>query len=430
MLSRGGCHASPLRPRAVGLNHMPPCLLGDQTHTVINLEKVCRVALMVTPQASGGVIDQAWEAISTMRAILKQQTGPMAATAQTVFLSRAEYEQPCRKLFQAYFGERMPATNFIVQPPCGGQALAIEAWALGGPQAEIRYLEPNTVSVAYDGLRWIHVGGIVPPALVGAAYPQAKLALESLAARLERAGASFQDVVRTWLYLGGITADEQGLQRYRELNRARSDFFNEQEAAGRMLVHRGQATFYPASTGVGSLGRGLVVSCLALQTQRDDVRLQPLENPRQTSAFDYPAGYSPTSPKFSRAMAVVIGDYATTWVSGTASIVNSKSVYLGDIERQTEQTIDNIESLISRENFDRHGLPGAGAQLRDLAKIRVYVKRAEDYEKCRAICERRFGPLPTIYAQADICRPELLVEIEGVAFSRLSPPAVRFPGGG
>jgi hypothetical protein len=55
-----------------------------------------------------------------------------------------------------------------------------------------------------------------------------------------------------------------------------------------------------------------------------------------------------------------------------------------------------------------------------MAKIRVYLKRPEDLVKCRAICERRFGPVPAVYAVADICRPELLVEIEGVAFSRLA----------
>jgi enamine deaminase RidA (YjgF/YER057c/UK114 family) len=196
-----------------------------------------------------------------------------------------------------------------------------------------------------------------------------------------------------------------------------------------MLVHRQGRAFYPASTGIGTLGSGLTISCLALQTQRDDVRLLPLENPRQTSAFDYAKGYSPQSPKFSRAMAVAIGDYVTTWISGTASIINSESVHRGDVERQTEQTIDHIEHLISRENFARHGMEGAGAQLQDLAKVRVYVKRLEDYEKCRAICERRLGPLPIIFAQADVCRPELLVEIEGVAFSRLDPAGVRPRGG-
>ena len=53
----------------------------------------------------------------------------------------------------------------------------------------------------------------------------------------------------------------------------------------------------------------------------------------------------------------------------------------------------------------------------DLALVRVYIKHQEDYAKVRAVCEELLGELPTIYAEADVCRPELLVEIEGVAFS-------------
>src|SRR5205814_156220 len=102
-----------------------------------------------------------------------------------------------------------------------------------------------------------------------------------------------------------------------------------------------------------------------------------------------------------------------TWVSGTASVVNSQSCHPGDIEKQTEQAITNIERLIAPENFAFHGIKGAGATLRDLAKIRVYLKRLSDFERCKAICERRLGSVPAIYAVADICRPELLVEIEG-----------------
>jgi enamine deaminase RidA (YjgF/YER057c/UK114 family) len=121
-------------------------------------------------------------------------------------------------------------------------------------------------------------------------------------------------------------------------------------------------------------------------------------------------------------MALLLGHYTTIWVSGTASIVNSESRHPDNVEKQTEQTIDNIERLITPDNFGFHGVEGAGASLHDLAKIRVYLRRPQDLSKCQAVCQRRFGRVPAIYAVADICRPELLVEIEGVAFSRYSPP--------
>jgi len=285
----------------------------------------------------------------------------------------------------------------------------------------IEHFGPQALAVNYDSVRWVYCAGVTAGASVRGVYPQTLDALPRLCAALTDAGSSFQRVVRTWFYLGGITEPEAGVQRYQELNRARTDFYHNIRFDCSSLAPDGPRGFYPASTGIGMSGSGLVASCMALETSRKDVLLLPLENPQQTPAYAYDPEHSPQSPKFSRAVALVLGNYVTTWVSGTASIVDSESRHLGDPEKQTAQTIDNIGRLISADNFTAHGLKGAGASLRDLAKIRVYLKRAGDLAKCRAICERRFGSVPAVYAVADICRPELLVEIEGVAFSRYSP---------
>jgi enamine deaminase RidA (YjgF/YER057c/UK114 family) len=116
-------------------------------------------------------------------------------------------------------------------------------------------------------------------------------------------------------------------------------------------------------------------------------------------------------------MVLSCGPYATIFISGTASITDSESRHADDVEAQTRQTLDNIEALISAGNLARHGMPGLTATLDDLAGIRVYIKRPEDYEKTRRVCEARLGELPAIYAVADVCRPELLVEIEGIAIA-------------
>ena len=292
---------------------------------------------------------------------------------------------------------------------------------MGGPGAKLDFYNENLVGVRYDGLRWVYCAGITPHEGITSAYGQAEDVFRKMSAQLSSVEASFDQVVRKWIYFGGITADEAGTERYRELNRARTDFFADRIFGGRLLPADYQGACYPASTGIGTLGRGLVTSCQTLQTDRSDVRLLPLENPHQTAAFDYSKEYSLKSPKFSRAMALVVGEYVTTWVSGTASIVDSETVYLGDVEGQTNQTIDNIRDLIAKENFARSGMPGCGAKLTDLAKVRVYIKRQSDYKKCREICDQRLGGLPTIYAVADVCRPDLLVEIEGVAFSNRQP---------
>lgn len=404
---------------------MAPCLVHDQQHSVIHLDSVTRVALAITPQPVGTAAAQTREALDTIEEILKSQSVPMTVTKQTVFVRSAEDIDTIKTLFELHYGDRVPATSFITQPPCNGAALAVEAWALGGHRIDVQFPLPDLVIVQYDGLRWIYVAGITSPEDAANAYEESEYSFKELTCRLKTVGATFDDISRVWLYQGGITASEQhennaGLERYRELNRARTDFFQQQELIGGMASLRDGRVCYPASTGIGTSGGGLSVSGLGLQTDRDDVLMQPLENPRQTSAFDYARQFSLKSPKFSRAMAVKIGDHVTTWISGTASILDSESVHLGDAEKQTEQTIENIQRLIGKDNFTRHGLPGPGATLDDLAKIRVYVKRPEDYEKCRSVCQARLRSIPTIYAVADVCRPELLVEIEGVAFSNVN----------
>ncbi|MCF7765711.1 MAG: dioxygenase [Verrucomicrobia bacterium] len=397
----------------------PPCLLSKQKHTVLDLEGIRRLALIVTPHPGGLFMDQAWETLSTIRAVLMQHPEPIAVTTQTVFLRNARDAVTCRRLFEVYYQDRMPATNYVLQPPCNGADLAIEAWAVGGTGADIRFHNEHLVTVAYDGLTWIHCAGISPPPSLATAHDQSRFAFEQMENLMTQAGASFHRVVRTWFYQGGITETEEGIERYRELNRARSDFFTRHGIDGQPTREQASRICYPASTGIGTLGLGLAASCIALQTDRQDVKRFPLENPRQTPSCQYGTEYSVKSPRFSRAMAVRIGDYLTTWISGTASIVGSESRHPDDVGAQTRQTIDNIEQLIAGPNFERHGLRAAGVSLADLAKIRVYVKHPEDFELCRSICEERFGNVPTLYAVADICRPELLVEIEGVAFTSL-----------
>ena len=174
------------------------------------------------------------------------------------------------------------------------------------------------------------------------------------------------------MYLGDIVGPEGETQRYKELNRARTDFYRDVHFGNNHVAPGAVGNIYPASTGIGTDGSDVLMSCIALATSRDDVRLVPLENPLQTSAFDYAARYGPKSPKFARAMAVVAGSTATIFVSGTASITDSTSRHPDDVEAQTRQTLDNIEALISAGNFAtaRHagtrgdaGRSGPGARL-------------------------------------------------------------------
>jgi len=387
-------------------------------YSVINLGNVTRVAFMVTPQGRGTLREQAEEALRAIRAALAQQRSPQTVTFQTIFLKDANDQAACDEILAAHYGAELPVTTYLYQPPCSGAALAIEAWAIGGNLVQFERPASNVLKVSYDDLTWTYCGSINPRKLTDGVYTQSLDAFQQMKSRLQQAGVAFDHVMRTWLVLGSITELEGKLERYMELNRARTDFYQDTQFGSHHVMPGVKKNMYPASTGIGMNGPSLAVSCMALDTPRKDVFLLPLENPQQTPVYYYEACYSPKSPKFVRAMAGLIGDYTTIWVSGTASIVQSKTLHVGDARKQTEQTIDNIECLIAPENLAQHGAPGAGAKLSDLAKVRVYVKRPEDYAICREVCERRFGNVPAIYTIADVCRSDLLVEIEGVAFAK------------
>jgi enamine deaminase RidA (YjgF/YER057c/UK114 family) len=268
---------------------------------------------------------------------------------------------------------------------------------------------------------WVHCGQIVPDTPATTVYDRSLSAFEGMRGMLGKAGMRFDQVIRTWLYLGDIVGPEGETQRYKELNRARTDFFRDITFRPVHTPECFNGLLYPASTGIGADSRDVVMSCIALATDRKDIVGTPLENPVQTSAFEYSQKYGPKSPKFARAMALSCGPFATIFISGTASITQSETRHLDDVEAQTRQTLDNIEALISQDNLRRHGMPGLGTGLEGLALVRVYIKRQEDYAKTRAVCEGRLGELPIVYAVADVCRPDLLVEIEGIAFSHRSP---------
>jgi enamine deaminase RidA (YjgF/YER057c/UK114 family) len=363
-------------------------------------------------------------------AAVRHEGGVDATVAQTVFLRDAGQAEECRRIAAGWFGERLPVTSYVLQPPCDGAMLSVESLSLAGEEnnVQIGRLSEELAIARWNGLCWVYCAPRVSSAAETAAHEGTLGALGRARWLLARAGVGFDRVVRTWFYLGGIVAEEGPSQRYQELNRARNDFYWDIGFFGGLGGQRCNRPAYPASTGIGAQGRGVAVSAVALMTARTDVAATPLENPRQTAAYDYAAHYSPHAPQFSRAVALSCGDDAAIFISGTASITDSESRHLGNAAAQAGETLANIEALVSAPNLARHGLPRLGASWEDVVAARVYVKRPEDYPAVRAVCEERLGAAPVTYVTADVCRPELLVEIEGIAFSRRPAPAPAVPG--
>jgi len=389
-------------------------------YAIVEVNDVRHVFGSAVPRGGTNLHEQARDALQTIEAVIEEEGTLGSIVRQAVFMKDINQIDTCRQIMRDFYGEELPATIYIPQPPCEGKLLAIEALGVGRGRGEVdiqRHSERMVVT-RHDGMDWVHLANVYPETDTTSVYDRACNVFELTAKGLEARGFRYDQVIRTWLYLGDITGPEGETQRYKELNRARSDFYQKISFGAAHTPPGCSRPIYPASTGIGTEGKDVVMSCIAMATGRNDVTLLPLENPQQTSAFDYSRQYGSRSPKFARAMAIIAGDCVTIFISGTASITESETRYVGDVEGQTRQTLDNIQALISEENFRQHGVSGLGATLDDLALARVYVKRQEDYAKTKAVCQARLGELPTIYAVADICRPDLLVEIEGIAFTR------------
>lgn len=212
----------------------------------------------------------------------------------------------------------------------------------------------------------------------------------------------FPHLVRCWNYFSGINLEIEGIERYRQFNIGRQEGFS---AGGRALDAN-----LPAACALGTHGGPLVVAFLAAREAPVQV-----ENPRQISAYDYPPEYGPRSPTFARASLLTCADGEFLFVSGTASIVGHRTLHVGDAGAQTAETLANLRAVIAAANRASHV---GGYALRDLA-LKVYLRNAHDLAAVRAQIESApDAPAEVVYLQADICRRDLLVEIEATAHSR------------
>lgn len=200
----------------------------------------------------------------------------------------------------------------------------------------------------------------------------------------------FPHLLRVWHFLPHINHGAGDGEHYKRFCLGRARAFDEQYDSPRLL---------PAGTAIGTRsGNQLQVYFLATR-----VPGRQLENPRQLSAFKYPRRYGPREPLFSRSVVWSDGNEAQLLISGTASIVGHESLHTGDLEGQLQETWRNVSCLRDRAGTTR---PIA---------LRVYVRRAEDYPTIRDFLNAHLpADAAVLYLLADICRAELLMEIEGV----------------
>jgi len=197
--------------------------------------------------------------------------------------------------------------------------------------------------------------------------------------------------IRIWNYFSRIHADEDGVERYQAfcIGRARA-----LEALG--IAEDGM----PAATAIGTRSAGLFVYLIAAREPG-----RAIENPRQVSAYHYPERYSPERPAFARATRIETDRGSQLLLSGTASITGHESRHLGDCAAQTREILANLDALHTT----------AGDDVPPVAWLRIYLRRPEDQAKVAAILAAHYPQAPALHwVHGEVCRRELLVEIEGV----------------
>ena len=154
---------------------------------------------------------------------------------------------------------------------------------------------------------------------------------------------------------------------------------------------------------------------------KESVAILPIANPDQINAYEYGqnvlkgvAGKGKAvkhPPQFERALSLSGQKRSTLFISGTASIIGQDTIGIGDVERQTVVTIDNIKKLIEQKRLAQN-IPYVDKDPGKLLLIRVYVKSQNDFKKVKAIRTERFPEVPAVYIESDICRDNLLVELK------------------
>ncbi len=278
----------------------------------------------------------------------------------------------------------------VIPLPELGNGATAEVW-LGARPAQTGVLDGVHYADSGDALfLHLHLDESAPDAL----SPLTAAAYRRLFAAARARG--YPHLLRIWNYFPAINQETGGLERYRAFCVGRHSALRAERAE--------LETHLPAASAIGTRAPGLRLYALAGR----DPGVQ-IENPRQVSAFHYPTQYGPQSPSFSRAILKHWGERdCHLYISGTASVVGHASQHL-DLMAQLDETLLNLAALIAQANRRTPTPPRP-------VLFRVYARPDLDPTPVRERIAQAFGPdIPLLFLRADICRQDLLIEIEGLA---------------
>ncbi len=207
--------------------------------------------------------------------------------------------------------------------------------------------------------------------------------------------SGYPNLLRVWNFFDGINQGRADEERYKQFCVGRA------AGLGPDRAHR-----YPAATAIGRRDGTPMLQIYWLASHTPGAAL---ENPRQTSAYHYPRQYGPASPSFSRAMLV---SERLLMISGTASIVGHASCHPGSLVSQLDETLANLECVLERAASVQPAIP---ARWGERSLLKVYLRDGACAASAEAhLAERLPRGVRYMLLEADICRSELLVEIDCV----------------
>ena len=288
-------------------------------------------------------------------------------------------------LLRSLTDEIMCPALMITQNGGGQPSLRIQIHAVSGMDSRPLYWGEALVGRTFeDDSVTYYMLNVLPDTQDKSQYAQAKEVFEKAHQILTSFGLDFSNTIRTWLYASDI------LSWYDELNRARNEFFS---------AHGIYDKIVPASTGIGMdnpAGAALVIQLLAVAVKNEDMRIEVAESPLQNSALDYKSS-------FSRGIQLMGPDQQRLYVSGTASIdAEGRTVFVDDVAAQVDLTMRVVEGILDKTDM----------QWRDAVSGLVYFKNRSDFGLFDDYCKAHKITLPHIKVCADVCRDDLLFELE------------------
>lgn len=292
------------------------------------------------------------------------------------------------RAMEAALGHTDWPVTWVQGASCDGRPLAgVQVYAIGErPIIRIR-LGRRVVGTVYEdgGARFCLLGGIGPNAVSLEKPAQVQQMFGNLEAALELAGFQFSDLIRTWFYNDDILA------WYNDFNRVRNEYYSTVKfRTGSLPVSTGVAAENPA-------GAALTVAAWAMRPCGSPSRAFAVGSPLQCPAPAYGSA-------FSRAMVVEVGDTRRLLISGTASIFpDGRSAWQDNAQKQVSFTMEVIAAI----------LQSRGMTFTDITRATAYFQNPTVKPYFDAWCaERELKAMPVVPVWCDICRSDLLFELE------------------